>query len=105
LFVIWYAPDKIIDRTRPPDETIGYVPSQTEYRTTFQQKAPAYMTIAARQPEHEPEYGIIHQLFLDWNSTPPYAPNDVVVLDPPLPAVDTNINALSQDDPNITRWQ
>ncbi|MDR2410918.1 MAG: hypothetical protein LBE13_22790 [Bacteroidales bacterium] len=103
--MIWYSPDNTVDVTRPPDNTVWYAPSQTEYRTTFQQNAPAYMTIAARRPENEPEYGTVQQLFLDWSTTPPYAPNDVIVLDPPLPAVDTSIEALNQDDPNITLWK
>jgi hypothetical protein len=102
---LWYSPDASIDVTRPPDEMVWYVPLQTEYRITFQQNAPAYVTIAAMRSGNEPEYGMVHQLFLDWSTTPPYAPNDIIVLDPPLPAVDSNIDALNQDDPNITLWQ
>jgi hypothetical protein len=104
-FVLWYSPDTSVDVTHPPDETIGYVPSQTEYRTAFQQSAPCYITIAARRPGNEPEYGTVHQLLLDWSATPPRTPDDVMVLNTPLSAVDTNIDALNQDDPNITRWQ
>jgi hypothetical protein len=63
------------------------------------------MALAAMRHDTEPETGIIHELYLDWNTTPPYAPHDVLVLDPPLPAVDTNIDALNQVDPNITLWK
>jgi hypothetical protein len=105
LFMIWYSPDNTIDVTRPPDETVWYVPSQTEYRTPFQQNAPCYVRIAAMRPGNEPEYGTIHQLFLDWNTTPPCVPNDVLVLNLPLPAVEPNIETSNQDDPDITLWQ
>jgi hypothetical protein len=104
-FVLWYSPDTSVDVTRPPDETIGYAPSQIEYHTTFQQNATAYITIAARRLGNEPEYGTVHQLFLDWCTTPPRTPDDVIVLNSPLSAVDTNIDALNQDNPNITLWQ
>lgn len=105
MFALWYSPDTSIGVTRPLDETVWYVPSQTEYRTTFQQHAPAYLTIAAMRQGNEPEYGMIHQLFLDWSNTPPYAPNDIIVLNPPLSAVDPNIDALNQNDPYITLWK
>ncbi|MDR0611855.1 MAG: hypothetical protein LBG58_17240 [Planctomycetaceae bacterium] len=105
LFALWYSPETSIDVTRPPDETVWLLPSQTEYRTTFQQNAPAYVTIAVRRPGNEPEYGTVHQLFLDWSTTLPFAPKDIIVLNPPLPAVDSNIDALNQNDPNITRWR
>jgi hypothetical protein len=104
LFALWYSAKTPIDAARQPDVTISYHSSQTEYRTTFQQNAPAYLTIAARRLGNEPEYGTFHKLFLDWNSTPPHTPNDIIVMNPPLPAVDSNIDAISQDNPNITQW-
>jgi hypothetical protein len=105
LFCLWYSPDTSIDVTRPPDEMVWSVPLQTEYRTTFQQNAPAYLTIAARRQGDEPEYGTVHQLFLEWSTITPYAPKDIIVLNPPLPPVDQNINTLNQDNPNITLWK
>jgi hypothetical protein len=104
-FVLWYSSEISIDHTSPPDETMLYLPSQTEYRTTFQQNIPAFVTIAAMRTGNEPEYGTLHELFLDWNTTPPYAPHDVLVLNPPLPAIDVSMMSMNQDNPNITRWQ
>jgi hypothetical protein len=31
-----------------------------------------------------PEYRMVYELFLDWNTMPPYAPNNVIVLNFPL---------------------
>jgi hypothetical protein len=103
-FVIWYSPETPIDTTRQPDTTVVYYSSQIEYRTTFQQNAPAYVCIAAMRTGNEPEYDTFHELFLDWNTTPPRAPDDVLVLNPPLSAIDPNIEIAKQEYPNITLW-
>jgi hypothetical protein len=104
LFALWYSTETPVDTTRPPDTTVWYDPSQTEYRTTFYQNAPAYLAVTAMRPGNEPEFGKIHALFLDWNSVPPRAPDDVMIFDTPLPAINTNISTNHQDDPTLTLW-
>jgi hypothetical protein len=103
-FALWYSPEIPIDVTRQPDETVLYLSAQTEYRTTFQQKASAYITIVAMRPGKEPEYGTFHELFLDWNNTPPPAPDDALVLNTPLTAIDMNIVSINQENTDITLW-
>ena len=104
MFVLWYSSDIPVDLTSSPDKTIDYVPSQTEYRTTFQQNEPAYLTLAAMRPGNEPEYGMRHELFMDWNNTPLHAPDDILVLNQPLPVIDPNVETTKPNDPNITLW-
>ena len=104
VFALWYSSDIPVELTFPPDKTMDYVPSQTEYRTTFQQKEPAYLTLAAMRPGNEPEYGMRYELFMDWNTTPLRAPDDILVLNQPLPVIDPNMETTKPDDPNITLW-
>jgi hypothetical protein len=104
LFGIWYSSEMPVDITRLPDTTITYVSSQTEYRTTFYQNAPVYLALAAMRTGNKPENGNIHELYLDWNTSPPRAPNDIIVLNPPLPALDPNREIIKQEYPNLTLW-
>jgi hypothetical protein len=78
--------------------------SQSEYRTTFYQNAPVYLALAAMRTGNKPENGNIHELYLDWNASPPHAPNDIIVLNPPLPALDQNREIIKQEYPNLTLW-
>jgi hypothetical protein len=103
-FVIWYSPETPVDTTRQPDTTVLYYSSQSEYRTTFQQNAPAYMCIAAIRTGNEPEYGTFHELLLDWNTTTPRAPDDIIVLNPQLSAIDLNIELMKHNDLNLSLW-
>jgi len=88
----------------PANATVWYYPTQTEYRTTFHQNAPSYLTVAAMRTGNEPELGQIHELFLDWSTTPLRAPDDVMVFDTPLPAIDPNIDTMHEDDSMLFRW-
>jgi hypothetical protein len=103
-FALWYSSEILVDVTRQPDETVLYLPAQTEYRTTFQQNTPAYLTIAVMRSGNEPEYGMLHELLLDWNDTPPRVPDDALVLNTSLPAIDMNIVSINQDKTDITLW-
>jgi len=53
----------------------------TEYQTSLRQSAPCYAAVAAMKPGNNPEIGKIHELFLDWKSTPSRPPDDVIVID------------------------
>ncbi len=63
----------------------------TEYQTTFEQHAPAWVAVAAIKPGNEMAKGKVHELFLDWSNTPPRAPDDVMVLSEPLPVFDADV--------------
>ncbi len=76
----------------------------TEYQTTFEQHAPAWVAVAAIKPGNEMEKGKIHELYLDWSNTPPRAPDDVLVLNTPLIAFDAEIETRHEDDPFTTLW-
>ncbi len=93
VFGIWYSADTPVDTDRAPDETVWYSPSQTEYQTTFLQRAPAYVAVAAIRTGNESELGPVHELYLDWSSDPPRAPDDVMVLDDPNSIYDHLIDA------------
>jgi hypothetical protein len=56
------------------------------------------------RPGNEPELGKIHELFLEWSSLPPRAPDDVMILDTPLSAIDSTIETMYQDDPTLALW-
>jgi len=101
---IWYSSESPVDVTRPPDNTIWYSNTMTEYQTSFQQNAPAYVAIAPIRTGDQSEIGIVKELYLDWNNTPPRAPDDVMLLDKPLPAIDTEIAASHSEEPNLSLW-
>ena len=96
VFGVWYAPDSPVDITRPPDNTVWYSNTMTEYQTSFQQNAPAYVAVAPIRTGDQYEIGVVKELYLDWNNIPPRAPDDVIILRKPLPAIDP-------DDPNEKR--
>ncbi len=100
LFGVWYSSESPVDTDRPPDATVWYSPFMTEYQTSFEQHAPAYAAVAALRPGNETEKGKVHELYLDWSSIPPRAPDDVVVLPEALPAFDTEIleRPIEQED-------
>ena len=104
VFGIWYSSESPVDVTRPPDNTVWYSNTMTEYQTSFQQNAPAYVAIAPIRTGDLAEIGIVKELYLDWNNTPPRAPDDVVLLNAPLPAIDTEITASHSDEPNVSLW-
>ena len=76
---------------RLPDATVWYSSLMTEYQTSFNQNAPAYVAVAAIRSGNDSEKGKVHELFLDWSNIPPRAPDDVIVLSEPLPAIDPEI--------------
>ncbi|MDR1493997.1 MAG: hypothetical protein LBT05_14945 [Planctomycetaceae bacterium] len=82
VFGLWFASESPVDTKRPPDKTLWYYPAQSEYKTTFQQNAPASLAIAVLRTGNELERGKVHELFLDWSNAPPHAPDDVVVINP-----------------------
>ncbi len=91
VFGIWYGLESPVSTDRPPNATIWYSPSMTEYQTTFSQREPAWVAVAAIKPGNETEKGKVHELYLDWSNIPPRAPDDVVILSEPLPVFDAEI--------------
>jgi hypothetical protein len=81
VFGIWYFSTSPVPTDGPPSETVWYFSELTEYQTSFKQLAPCYVAVAAMRPGNEPEIGKVHELYLDWKSTPPRPPDDVIVID------------------------
>ncbi len=81
VFGVWYGSDSPVDTERPPDVTVWYSSSMTEYQTSFEQQAPAWVAVAAIKPGNEMEKGKVHELYLDWSNITPRAPDDVMVLE------------------------
>jgi hypothetical protein len=81
IFGVWYFSTSPVPTDGPPSETVWYSPELTEYQTSFKQFDPCYVAVAAMRPGNEPEIGKVHELYLDWKSTPPRAPDDVIVID------------------------
>jgi len=104
VFGVWYDSQSPVDTNRPPDATIWYYSSQTEYTTTFYQNAPVWVAVAAMRTGNDVETGKVHELYLDWLNVPPRRPDDVVVLDVPLSAFDPEIQGRNADDPNWSLW-
>ena len=104
VFGVWYSPDSPVDVSRPPDNTVWYSNTMTEYQTSFQQNAPAYIAVAPIRTGNQTETGMVKELYLDWNNTPPRAPDDVMLLNKPLPAIDTEIVESRVEEPNVTLW-
>jgi len=104
VFGIWYSPDSPVDVSHPPDNTVWYSNTMTEYQTSFQQNAPAWIAIAPIRTGDQSEIGIVKELYLDWNNTRPRAPDDVMLLNKPLPAIDTEIAESHNDEPNMSLW-
>lgn len=105
VFGLWYSSESSVDTNRPPDVTVWYFPTQSEYMAMFQQREKTYLAVAAMRTGNDSELGNIHELFLDWSNVPPRAPDDVMVFDPPLPAVDTVLSARHQNEPDLILWQ
>lgn len=101
VFGVWYAPESPVDTDREPNTTIWYSASMTEYQTSFEQHAPAWAAVAAIKPGNETEKGKVHELYLDWSNIPPRAPDDVMVLDAPLPAFDADVLERPVEDENV----
>jgi len=104
VFGVWYAPDSPVDVTRPPNDTVWYSNTMTEYQTSFQQNAPAYVAVAPIRTGDQSEVGIVKELYLDWNNVPPRAPDDVLILDKLLPAIDPAISERNTDESNVSLW-
>lgn len=100
VFGIWYSADTPVDTDRAPDETVWYSPAMTEYQTTFLQRAPAYVAVAAIRTGNESETGPVHELYLDWSDIPPRTPDDVMVLDDPYSIYDHLIDAENVESSN-----
>jgi hypothetical protein len=79
VFGVWYSSQSPVPTDGPPSETVWHFSELTEYQTSFRQSAPCYAAVAAMKPGDEPEIGKVHELFLDWKSTPPRPPDDVIV--------------------------
>ncbi len=104
VFGIWYSSETPVDTNRTPDATVWYNSSMTEFQTAFAQQEPQYVAVAAMNVGENREIGKVHELFLDWSDRPPRAPEDVMVLDEPLPVFDKEVEAAHEDDPFLTLW-
>jgi len=76
----------------------------TEYQTSFHQNAPAYVAVVPIRNGNQAEIGVVKELSLDWSNIPPFAPDDVILFDKPLPATDPAIAIRHADDPNLSLW-
>jgi len=104
VFGIWYSPDSPVDTARPPDNTVWYSNTMTEYQTSFQQNAPAYVAVAPIRTGDQSEIGVVKELYLDWNNIPPRAPDDVMLLNKPLPAIDMDIIERNAGEQNLSLY-
>jgi hypothetical protein len=91
VFGVWYDSQSPVNAIQPPDVTVVYYVSKTEYAASFHQNAPAWVAIAAIRTGDEPEIGKVHELYLDWSNVPPRRPDDVVILNAPFPVIDAAI--------------
>jgi len=104
VFGVWFSSDSPVDTSRPSDTTVWYSNTLTEYQTSFHQNAPAYIAVAPIRTGNQSEIGVVKELYLDWSGIPPFAPDDVVLFDKPLPAIDPTIATKHADDPNLSLW-
>ncbi len=104
VFGVWYSSHSPVPTDGQPAETVWYSPEMTEYQTSFQQNAPCYVAVATMRTGDSTEIGPAKELFLDWKSTPPRCPDDIVVLDSPLSAYDPDVFTLHQDESDVTIW-
>lgn len=104
VFGIWYSPESPVDTDREPDATVWYNSSMTEYQAVIVQSERQYVAVAAMKVGENREIGKVHELFLDWSDRPLRAPDDVIVLDEPLPVFDKEVEAAHEDDPFLTLW-
>jgi hypothetical protein len=79
-FACWYSPETPVDTTRPPDPTIQYNPTKTEYETKIKQTKPTNLAITTIQTNKPQEQKNIQYLTLNWNNTKPETPNDIIIL-------------------------
>ena len=103
VFGVWYSAHSPVPTDDPPTETVWYFSEMSEYQASFRQNSPCYVAVAAMRPGDEPEIGKVHELFLDWKSTPPRAPDDVVLFDKLPPVIDVNVIE-NKGDENLTLW-
>ena len=91
VFGVWFSAASPVPTDGPPDATIWYSSSMTEYQTSIEQREPAWVAVTAIRPGNDAAKGKVHELFLDWSSVPPRAPDDVVILAEPLPVFDADV--------------
>lgn len=91
VFGVWFSSESPVPTDGPPDATIWYSPSMTEYQTSLEQREPAWVAVAAIRPGNDAVKGKVQELFLAWNNTPPRAPDDVVILAEPLSVLDADV--------------
>ena len=104
VFGIWYSKNSPVPTDGPPSETVWYFSEMTEYQTSFKQFSPCYAAVAAMKPGDNFEIGKVHEIFLDWKSTPPRAPDDVVLWNKLPPMIDENAAEISPDHESLTLW-
>jgi hypothetical protein len=105
VFGVWYSNESPVNTNRPPDKTVWYFPTQTEYQTTLQQHEKLFTVVASMRTGNESELGNIQELLLDWTTIPPHAPDDVVVFDMPLRAVDGDVLSRPYYEDDFILWQ
>ncbi len=103
-FGIWDSSASPVPTDGQPSETVCYSPEMMEYQTSFRQNAPCYVAVAAMRTGDINKIGPAKELLLDWKSTPPRCPDDIMILDSPLPVYDPDIFTLHQDEPDMTLW-
>ncbi len=104
VFGVWYSSHSPVPIAGQPVETVRYSSEMTEYQTSLRQNAPCYVAVAAMRTGDTAELGPVKELFLDWKSAPPRCPDDIMVLDSPLPDYDPDVFTLHADDPGLELW-
>ncbi len=97
-FGLWFSESSPVDIEREPEQTVFYSPQMVEYQTSFSQREPCYVAIAAI---HETKTGKVHEMFLDWSTDKPLAPEDVIVFDKALGVVDDTYREQPVEDERL----
>ncbi len=64
-FGVWYGAESPVETNRTPDTTVWYSGSMSEYSTTFSQREPCYVAIAAINETETGFQAILFQLLFN----------------------------------------
>ncbi|MGL6194850.1 MAG: hypothetical protein ACRC2T_08520 [Thermoguttaceae bacterium] len=82
VFGVWFSQNTPVDTSSPPDKAVWFSSQMTEYSVSFPQQTPLFTAVAAIRTGDNAETSKGHEIFCDWNSTPPRQPDDVIIHQP-----------------------